>query len=200
MKGVSVQRIGDIPAEPWKNGGGLTRTLARGKNAWRVSLASIDQDGQYSRFPDTTRLSVILRGAGVILRRPGAVVELPPLIPGVYDGDAVWDACLIEGPCVALNVMARTDAHRVSAVPIDRLIEVPPDTAGVVLADHASLRLHDSEGATLDLHPGQFAVLAPCASARGIAFADPCYAGPPSFLVWVSSLDKTFPALTDHTP
>lgn len=53
-----------LPPEPWKNGGGVTRTLAVDGQAavprWRVSIADIEQDGPYSRFPGYDRVSVVL--------------------------------------------------------------------------------------------------------------------------------------------
>ncbi|CAB3725532.1 Protein Ves [Achromobacter deleyi] len=64
-----------LPPEPWKNGGGVTRTLAADKDAaesaaarWRVSIADITRDGPYSRFAGDDRVSVVLSGAGVVLR------------------------------------------------------------------------------------------------------------------------------------
>ena len=64
-----------LPPEPWKNGGGVTRTLAADKDAaesaaarWRVSVADITRDGLYSRFAGDDRVSVVLSGTGVVLR------------------------------------------------------------------------------------------------------------------------------------
>ena len=58
-----------VTPEPWKNGGGVTRTLsvdtAGQPPRWRVSVADIDRDGPYSRFPGYDRVSVVLTGGGV---------------------------------------------------------------------------------------------------------------------------------------
>lgn len=87
-----------LPPEPWKNGGGVTRTLAADKDAaesaaarWRVSIADITRDGPYSRFAGDDRVSVVLSGAGVVLRdiREGLRgVDMPQGIAGTPLRDA----------------------------------------------------------------------------------------------------------------
>ena len=87
-----------LPPEPWKNGGGVTRTLAADKDAaesaaarWRVSIADITRDGLYSRFAGDDRVSVVLSGAGVVLRdiREGLRgVDMPQGIAGTPLRDA----------------------------------------------------------------------------------------------------------------
>jgi uncharacterized protein len=52
-------RTADVPAQPWRNGGGVTRTLlARPRgDAWqvRVSVADVAVNGPFSRFPGVER-------------------------------------------------------------------------------------------------------------------------------------------------
>ncbi|MGV2896636.1 HutD family protein [Achromobacter sp. AGC78] len=106
-----------VTPEPWKNGGGVTRTLsvdaAQQPPRWRVSVADIDRDGPYSRFPGYDRVSVVLTGGGVELVAEGADVadvadaERITLVPGVataFAGDAGFQSRLLNGPVRVLNL------------------------------------------------------------------------------------------------
>lgn len=115
-----------VTPEPWKNGGGVTRTLsvdaAQQPPRWRVSVADIDRDGPYSRFPGYDRVSVVLTGGGVELVAEGAdvadVAEVADvadvadagritLAPGVataFAGDAGFQSRLLNGPVRVLNL------------------------------------------------------------------------------------------------
>lgn len=94
-----------LPPEPWKNGGGVTRTLAADPaGRWRVSIADIDRDGPYSRFPGFDRVSVVLSGAGVTLQGDGTSVPLRPRVPAVFDGNAQLQSTLVGGSVRVLNL------------------------------------------------------------------------------------------------
>ncbi|SEK10586.1 HutD family protein [Achromobacter sp. NFACC18-2] len=94
-----------LPPEPWKNGGGVTRTLAADPaGRWRVSIADIGQDGPYSRFPGYDRVSVVLSGEGVALQGEGVAVALRPRSPTVFAGDEVLQSRLVRGPVRVLNL------------------------------------------------------------------------------------------------
>ncbi|WP_445658751.1 HutD/Ves family protein [Achromobacter sp. NCFB-sbj8-Ac1-l] len=113
-----------LPPEPWKNGGGVTRTLAAdtaegAAPRWRLSVADITRDGPYSRFAGDDRVSVVLSGAGVVLRDAGvpqregnAQILLPPGQPVAYAGDAAWHGTLVDGPVQVLNLFVRRGAAR----------------------------------------------------------------------------------------
>lgn len=113
-----------VTPEPWKNGGGVTRTLsvdtAGQPPRWRVSVADIDRDGPYSRFPGYDRVSVVLTGGGVELVAEVdadvadvvdvadvADAERITLAPGVataFAGDAGFQSRLLNGPVRVLNL------------------------------------------------------------------------------------------------
>lgn len=97
-----------LPPEPWKNGGGVTRTLAADPDGrWRVSIADIERDGPYSRFPGYDRVSVVLSGEGVTLQGEGVLVALRPREPAQFGGDDVLQSTLIGGPVRVLNLFVR---------------------------------------------------------------------------------------------
>jgi uncharacterized protein len=97
-----------LPPEPWKNGGGVTRTLAADPDGrWRVSIADIERDGPYSRFPGYDRVSVVLSGEGVTLQGEGVLVALQPREPAPFGGGDVLQSTLIGGPVRVLNLFVR---------------------------------------------------------------------------------------------
>lgn len=103
--------------EPWINGGGTTRTLARGNNRsgsadWRVSLADLTGAAKFSQFPEFDRTLLLVDDGvvdlhsheGQILARPGQAVN--------FSGDLnVWISLLAK-PVRVLNVMTRRTAFR----------------------------------------------------------------------------------------
>ena len=94
-----------LPPEPWKNGGGVTRTLAADPaGRWRVSIADIERDGPYSRFPGFDRVSVVLAGEGVMLQGEGVAVALRPCEPAAFGGDALLQSTLVGGAVRVLNL------------------------------------------------------------------------------------------------
>lgn len=97
-----------LPPEPWKNGGGVTRTLAVDTQAaaprWRVSIADVERDGPYSRFPGYDRVSVVLSGQGVALQGEGAGLVLLPGVATAFAGDIAFQSRLLGGPARVLNL------------------------------------------------------------------------------------------------
>ncbi|RDV00243.1 HutD/Ves family protein [Trinickia dinghuensis] len=144
MSAIDIRPLSSVPAEPWRNGGGITRTLATNGKAWRVSVAQVERDGPYSRFEGITRVSFVLRGRGVTLRaaepRSSAVVALEPFEAVEYDGGIEWDASLVDGPVTALNVMSAAGRYRVTVDAIVVATIVPPGCAAIVVALDSELR------------------------------------------------------------
>ncbi|AFQ51089.1 HutD family protein [Burkholderia cepacia] len=131
---IDVYPVESIPTEAWRNGGGTTRTIATGGTQWRVSLASIERNGPYSRFPGIARVSLILGGDGVTLTSSETVVQLRPWVPEAYDGDLDWDAALVDRPSIALNVMATKGRYLVDVRIVDEPVVVGPGRAAIAVA------------------------------------------------------------------
>lgn len=102
-----------VAAQPWRNGGGVTRELftAPAGADWRlrISLADIERDGPFSPFPGVRRHFAVLSGAGVALRFGEGPWQTqrasdPPL---AFDGAAAPDCRLLDGPTRDLNLMLR---------------------------------------------------------------------------------------------
>lgn len=105
-------RAADVPAVPWKNGGGVTRDLLcwPAANDWRlrISLADVATDGPFSDYPGIQRWFAVVEGGGVELtfgqRRQMIRVGDAPLM---FDGADAPGCRLLNGPTRDLNVMLR---------------------------------------------------------------------------------------------
>ena len=82
-----IQYASLMPA-PWKNGGGSTTEIAVAPPGagfddfdWRVSLATITQDGPFSVFPGIDRTLALVDGDGVLLDFGDERVVLSPSEP-----------------------------------------------------------------------------------------------------------------------
>ena len=100
----------------WKNGLGWTREIVRFPDIdawiWRLSIAEIERDAAFSRFPGVDRELVLLSGNGLRLRfESGEVRELlPPHASIRFEGEAGVTGELIDGPTTDFNLMWRRDA------------------------------------------------------------------------------------------
>jgi environmental stress-induced protein Ves len=102
---------------PWKNGGGSTIEIAIGPPDagfddfdWRVSLATIAEDGAFSRFPGVDRTLALVDGHGMTLQidgEPTLISDAEPVI--AFDGSSEVQARLNRGPTLDFNVMSRSE-------------------------------------------------------------------------------------------
>lgn len=119
---MRIIRVADRPDMPWKNGGGTTRELLSSPRGaqdfdWRVSVATIAQDGSFSLFPGVERTLVGLIGIGA-LRISDRLVDLEPGGILRFDGGEPVSAILKTGPLRVLNVMTRAqDWHQEISAP-----------------------------------------------------------------------------------
>ena len=105
---------------PWKNGGGLTEEIAAHPEGasldgfdWRVSVAAVERDGPFSRFPGVDRTITLIGGAGMRLSGADRDVELRTLFePYVFDGDDAVDCTLVSGAVSDFNAMFRRKRAR----------------------------------------------------------------------------------------
>lgn len=161
MCAIEIHALSSVPVEPWRNGGGLTQTLAASGQAWRVSVAQVERDGPYSRFDGMTRVSFVLRGNGVMLIDGASIVRLAPRTAVEYGGGAAWSASLVDGPVSVLNVMTETSRYRATVRAIVAPLSVPPGRTAIVIAldGRCDYRVPSDTMATDTLAPGQFMVV-----------------------------------------
>jgi environmental stress-induced protein Ves len=106
----------DYRPMPWRNGQGVTTEIARGPEGdgpfdWRISAAPVVEPGAFSTFPGVDRILVVIEGTGLSLAHAesGLRVDLRPLRPYAFSGDATTTCTLPAGPVRDLGVMVRRD-------------------------------------------------------------------------------------------
>ncbi|WP_211371287.1 HutD/Ves family protein [Paracoccus limosus] len=113
---LQVLRAADHRCMPWKNGRGETTEIAiwpptAGLDGfdWRISMAGVAEDGDFSIFPQIDRSLAVLSGDGIELQVQGLglhrlTLATPPL---AFAADVPASARLLGQPITDLNVMTR---------------------------------------------------------------------------------------------
>lgn len=145
-------------ARPWRGGGGVTRDIiavpaGSGDDdfLWRASIATIDAAGPFSAWPGVDRMFVLLRGRMLLTVGGGDEQRVELGGPAIrFAGETVVEARPLDGPCTALNLMARRGRCRIA---VDRWTAARPNAAGqcLLLAEQATTVRVD--GKTIDLAP-----------------------------------------------
>lgn len=109
---VELRRYADQVPQPWLGRPGVTRELARGEGTdggfvWRVSLADVGSDSDFSVLPGIDRVLMMCEGAGITLTGDGRRHELGLWDMLAFDGGIEVSCRLINGPTRDLNVMTR---------------------------------------------------------------------------------------------
>jgi len=112
----------DYRTMPWKNGGGSTTELAIFPDAaemnhfvWRLSTATVAQNGPFSHFAQIDRSLAVLTGAGLVLKTDAGMTSekmatlTQASLPYRFSGEDNILAELIDGSVVDLNLMTRRD-------------------------------------------------------------------------------------------
>jgi hypothetical protein len=138
-----------VAPTPWRNGHGSTRELAIGTDAdgstlWRLSVATLDRDVEFSRFPGMDRTFVAL--GPLSLAVDGEVVALDAGDQVSFAGEADVGVA-VRSRTSALNVMTRRGRVR-AEVALRRPDEppLPGTTESVDLQTLvADVRLHPEQ-------------------------------------------------------
>ncbi|MET1254607.1 HutD family protein [Aliikangiella maris] len=111
----------DYITMPWKNGGGKTCQLAISDQChiddelplWRLSIATIAQDGPFSLFEHYQRCIMLLEGAGMRLRfnQQEWITINTPLQRQLFSGQWQTDCELIDGTIKDFNLMVANALH-----------------------------------------------------------------------------------------
>lgn len=135
--------LANMPATPWKNGGGSTRELvcwppataaAGGMDSfgWRVSVATIAAPGPFSAFAGVDRQIMLLGGDGVHLTSSGWQHTLAERWqPFAFSGDEAVDCTMLGGISTDFNLMLRRGVWE-GALQVVRS-EPPPTGAGLCM-------------------------------------------------------------------
>ena len=114
----------DYKLMPWKNGRGVTTELAvfpahadlkTTPFDWRISMADVVEDADFSLFPGCDRTLIVAEGGGMELTFNGASAPTRLMGPGhgaAFSGDWLTHGQLLDGPVRDFNVMsARERIH-----------------------------------------------------------------------------------------
>lgn len=115
-EGIRLLGPDDYRRMRWKNGGGWTTEIAvcpedAGLNGkpfdWRVSMAEVETDGDFSAFPGYDRTILLAEGAGMELSFDAAPSQdiSRPYEPVSFSGEWRTHCRLLNGPVRDFNVM-----------------------------------------------------------------------------------------------
>ncbi|WP_281967654.1 HutD/Ves family protein [Roseovarius nanhaiticus] len=106
---MDVLKGTDLVDVPWKNGGGITRKIARGSSGdrvvWTLSRADVANEGPFSNFEGLQRILTVVSGGGMDLVHADGALTAAPCLPVAFDGDLPVASRLHDGPLTDLNLM-----------------------------------------------------------------------------------------------
>lgn len=115
--GPKVLTYPSYRAMPWRNGRGTTLEIARepagGEGfAWRLSLADIAEDGEFSAYPGYSRALVLIDGLDLRLRFRGHGRSLLTPAKRAARFEGAWQTrCAVpQGRCTDLSLIVRKGA------------------------------------------------------------------------------------------
>ena len=127
---MDIIRYAELKAQPWRNGGGVTRTIDSGDASaaesgttpagpapdaawdWRVSIAEVSKAGAFSVFPGMERVLTVIEGELLLLSVDGAEHPLEKYRPFRFSGDADSAGALPTGNIRNLNVITRSGVFK----------------------------------------------------------------------------------------
>ncbi|GAB5080749.1 HutD/Ves family protein [Arthrobacter sp. AD-310] len=156
---MQIIRFAELKAEPWRNGGGVTREVASHPSAdgsgwdWRVSLADVTKAGGFSPFPGMERLLTVVDAELLLLTVDGSERPVEKYRPFRFDGGAATSAALPTGDVRNLNVIARAGAYKAytSVIELSKKRAHPVFEGQVAVLLQGQASVGDGTGELLDL-------------------------------------------------
>lgn len=153
----------DWRVTPWRSGQGETAEIASfsahtnlgsGDFLWRLSVATMAEDADFSPFPGFDRILTVIEGAGLDLdgRPAGPHQTALPLKPLAFPGERSLRGRLKDGPVRNLNLMCARGQAR-GAVRLQEFAAGPTCVSGVamwlavLLVSGPQVRVSDRVGA-----------------------------------------------------
>ncbi len=128
----------DYTVMPWANGKGTTiemlKTMEGGRLKWRLSRASVVENGDFSIFPGLERNLTVLTGPGFDLLGEGVHLAARPLVPVAFAGDVAIRAEGVSAASDDFNVMWDRALPRPEVAVVTGAAQIP---AGGLLAVYA---------------------------------------------------------------
>jgi len=131
MKPFKIYSPQSFQTLPWRNGLGSTiELLAETPNkneafSWRLSIASVANDGPFSDFSGYDRTLLLLEGSGITLNKPNGIFKVLNLSLDYanFKGEDLIDATLHNGPIKDFNIMTLRSICTSSVTAIDETSE-----------------------------------------------------------------------------
>jgi environmental stress-induced protein Ves len=131
MKPFKIYSPQSFQTLPWRNGLGSTvELLAETPNkneafSWRLSIASVANDGPFSDFSGYDRTLLLLEGTGITLNKPNGIFKVlnSSLDYANFKGEDLIDATLHDGPIKDFNIMTLRSICTSSVTAIDETSE-----------------------------------------------------------------------------
>ncbi len=99
----------DYRIQPWANRRGQTVEMARSDGPegmrWRLSVATVAEEGAFSLFPGIERVLTVISGPGFRLEGDGIALDARPFAPVSFPGDVPVAAEGVTAPSEDFNVM-----------------------------------------------------------------------------------------------
>ncbi|WP_050978072.1 HutD family protein [Herbaspirillum sp. GW103] len=166
-----VGALGEVDAVPWKNEGGQTRELCVeppeadfASFVWRVSVADVGADADFSSFEGIDRTIVLLEGGGFTMHSAGRQVHdlAHCFVPHAFPGEQAVQVRLHGAPTLDFNLMVRREFAEGRVVVLDeRNSRRLPGNSTLLYVAQGSACLSDEHGLQQSLRAGEFARLAP---------------------------------------
>lgn len=144
----------DYKTMPWANGKGTTVEMLRVENEagllWRLSRASVVENGDFSLFPNIERNLTVISGPGFDLT--GAQnLRCAPLEPISFAGDIALTASNVTAPSDDFNVMTARHLPRPSVQVVSHGTQSPPKGGTLYLFALESAQVAGRQIAQYDL-------------------------------------------------
>ena len=131
MKPFKIYSPQSFQTLPWRNGLGSTVELlveTPNKNeafSWRLSIASVANDGPFSDFSGYDRTLLLLEGSGITLNKPNGIFKVlnSSLDYANFKGEDLIDATLHDGPIKDFNIMTLRSICTSNVTAIDETSE-----------------------------------------------------------------------------
>lgn len=168
---IHIYDSSTLPVSRWRNGGGETREIVSYPPGvadfdWRISIATIAAEGDFSLFPGIDRIITLLSGEVTLYRHHQQFQALTLHQPFSFAGEEPVSARLSAQTSTDFNIMARRSLCLPDAGVTTRAFSPATTLAGVVYVlsgqwQHQQTLLTAAQGAWWENNAGTFNPLTP---------------------------------------
>lgn len=163
---INLYESSRLPASRWRNGGGETREIVSYPPGaadfdWRISIATIAANGDFSLFPGIDRIITLLSGEVALYRHDQLYQSLDLHQPFAFPGEEAISARLSGKISTDFNIMARRSVFLPEAgIATTRFAPAATDAGAVYVISgqwqHQQTLLTAGQGAWWENHAGAF--------------------------------------------